>query len=143
MHVNIFSSKVQFAKSIWTQNRWCENCDIRCIILRIPCTLVPGLGCCLNISLALHFVHAEVSDSKIQFESRSELNRTEPNYTKRCSFGVVYFQFGWFHLVRPALEMLIFQLEKHTFPKPRFQTINLTEGAVAIFKTMIPLCLYF
>ena len=77
-----------------------------------------------------------------EFDSRQQ-TRTEPNYTKRCSFGVVYFQFGWFHLIWPALEMLVFQLEKHTFPKPRFQTINITEGAVAIFKTLISLCLYF
>ena len=69
--------------------------------------------------------------------SRPEPNRTEPNYTKRCSFGVVYFQFGWFQFARPASEILIFQLEKHTFSNPRYETITILQGAVAFFVTLI------
>jgi len=76
-----------------------------------------------------------------EFVSRPEPNRTEPNYTKRWSFGVVYFQFGWFQFARPASEILIFQLEKHTFSNPRYETITILQGAVAIFKTLISLCL--
>ena len=76
-----------------------------------------------------------------EFVSRPEPNRTEPNYTKRCSFGVVYFQFGWFQFARPASEILIFQLEKDTFSNPRYETITIFQGAVAIFKTLISLCL--
>ena len=89
----------------------------------------------------------------LKYNSRAEPNRTEPNQPNRTEPNrttlkgvvLVYFsvRFGWFQLARPTSEILIFQLEKHAFPKPRYQTINIFEGAVAFLKMLISLCLYF
>jgi hypothetical protein len=50
VHVNILTSEVQCATSIWAQNRRCENAYIRNVIWGIPFKCAPVFEWILNIS---------------------------------------------------------------------------------------------